>query len=163
MTSPAVQSQAMIGYGSRFQILYGGSPVGTSPADWADLGEVSNITLPSANVDQIDVTHMQSPGRTREFIDGLIDAGDCSFDMNYVPGSEGDLILLEILAIPPGRSRTQSLRVVFPDQGGGNEVRAFSGNLKSYEPKAPTDDKMTATVSWKVTSLITRSTLSPAI
>lgn len=162
MTSPAA-SQAMIGYGSHFQIFYAGSPVGESPGDWIDLGEVSNITLPSATVDQVDVTHMQSPGRTREFIDGLIDAGECSFDMNYVPGSEGDLILLEILAIPPGTSRTQTLRVVFPDQGGGNEVRAFSGNLQSYSPTAPTDDKMVATVTWKVTSLVQRSILSPAI
>lgn len=157
MTSPWTATQAAIGYGTHMQILYGLSP--TSPLVWQTIGEVTDITLPSASVDQIDVTHMHSPNRTREFIDGMIDMGECSFTMNYVPGSDGDRILLAILAIPAGVARTQSLRVVFANA----ETRAFSGNLSGYAPTAPTADKMTATVTWKVTSLITASRTSPMI
>lgn len=142
-------SQAQIGYGSRFQIYHDGA--------WVDLGEVNNLTLPSAIVDQVDVTSMRSIGRTRTYIDGLINAGSCSFDMNYVPGSEGDLILVEILALPFGQPRTQQLRVVFAED---NEVRTFSGNLQSYDLKAPTGDKLSATVNWKVTTLATRGSLT---
>lgn len=141
-------TDAALGYGSRFEILWddGGSP---SPS-YVSLGEVINITPPSSTVDQIDVTHMESPGRRREFIDGLIDPGECSFEMNYVPGSEGDQILLAILDIEPGEPRVQTCRIVYP-----NGIRhTFQANLQSYVPSIPTDDKMTATVSWRVTGTV---------
>jgi predicted secreted protein len=143
-------SQAMIGYGSRFQIYSG--LLGSPAADWTDLGEVYNITAPSSTVDMVDVTHMQSPGGRREFVPGLIDPGECSFEMNFIPGSDGDLILLAILDQEPSE-RVRNCRIVFP-----NDVMwTFQANLMTYEPSAPTDDKMTANVSFKVTGLVTRS------
>lgn len=140
-------SDALMGYGSKFQLE---STV--TPDLFTDLAEVFSITPPAMTVDQIDVSHMQSPNRTREFIDGMIDPGECSIEMNYVPGSASDLTLLAILATAPGSSRTRTCRIVYPN--GASDT--FDANLQSYEPDLSTDDKATATVSWRVTGAVTR-------
>lgn len=147
-SSPDIESSASLGYGSLFSI-----ESQDSPGTFVELAEVMNITPPSSKVDQVDVTHMQSPYRRREFIDGLVDPGECSFEMNYVPGSASDLILLDIINTPVGETRRRTCRITYP-----NLVKdTFSANLQSYEPDVPTDDKMTATVTWRVTGSVTRS------
>lgn len=147
-SSPDIESNARLGYGSLFEI-----EGVDSPSQFHELAEVFNITPPSSEVDQVDVTHMQSPYRRREFIDGLIDPGECSFEMNYVPGSTSDLMLLAILDTPLGESRRRTCRITYP-----NGVKdTFSANLMNYEPDIPTDDKMTATVTWRVTGFVTRT------
>ena len=135
------ETQAMIGFGSTFSIADSNS----SPFDWIDLGEVTDITPPSATVDQIDVTHMTSPGGRREFVPGLIDPGECSFTLNYIPGSAGDVVLLAILAADPA-DRARSCRIIYPN--GYSDV--FTGVIQSYQPTVPTGDKMTAEVGFKV-------------
>lgn len=149
LDSPSTaESGALLGYGTVFQV-----DTANSPLQFKYIGEVFNITPPSSTIDQVDVTHMLSPLRTREFIDGLIDAGECSFEMNYIPGSESDLLLLAIIATPIGTSRRRTCRIVYPN----GAYDTFSANLQSYEPSIPTDDKMTATVTWRVTGVVTRT------
>lgn len=149
-------SNAILGYNSTFQIERG-----ESPNVFDDMGEVFNITPPSSTVDQVDVSHMKSPNRTREFIDGLIDPGECSFEMNYIPGSASDLILLAIIATPAGTARTRTCRIIYPN----NVIDQFEANLQNYEPNLPTDDKATATVTWRVTGVVTRGSVDspPAV
>jgi len=152
---PSGPSAALLGYGARFLMASG-----SSPDQYVDFGEVFDITPPSFTSDQVDVTHMQSPDRIREFIDGLVDAGECSFEMNYIPGSASDNVLIAILALAVGVSRRRNLRIIYPN----GKLDSFQGNLQSYEPTVPTDDKMTATVTFKVTGRVTRQSLtdSPA-
>lgn len=145
-------SEALLGYGSTFEIATSGN----SPTDFVSLGEVYNITPPSDTVDQIDVTHMQSPNRRREFISGLVDGGECSFEMNWVPGSTGDSELNEILALGVGVSRRRQCRIRYPNA----VTHTFEAELQSYEKTVPTDDKMTATVTFKVTGAVTPGVLT---
>lgn len=138
-------SQAMLGYGSVFQIA-----AESSPDLYVDLAEVTSITPPSADVDQIDVTHMTSPNRYREFIDGLIDAGECSLDINFVPGNSTDVRMFELLNLPIGTDHNRNLRISFPN----GRTWSFRGVLTGYEPDVPVDDRMTATVTFKVSGTI---------
>lgn len=140
-------TEALLGYGSTFKIATSGD----SPTDFVSLGEIFNITPPSETVDQVDVTHMQSPSRRREFISGLIDGGECSFEMNWVPGSDGDLELNEILALAIGVSRRRFCQIRYPN----GVTHTFEAELQSYEKSVPTDDKMSATVTFKVTGVVT--------
>lgn len=129
-------TQASIGYGSFFHISQ------DSGSSWIEIAEVYDITPPSSTVDQIDATHMQSPNRNREFIAGLSDPGSASFEMNFVPGSASDLKIQEIR----GTGEQVLCRITFP-----NAVTwQFTGQIESYEPAIPTEDKMTASVSFKV-------------
>lgn len=129
-------TQASIGYGSFFHISQ------DSGSTWIEIAEVFDITPPSSTVDQIDATHMQSPNRNREFIAGLSDPGSASFEMNFVPGSPSDLKIQEIR----GTGEQVLCRVTFPN----SVAWQFTGQIESYEPAIPTDDKMTASVSFKV-------------
>lgn len=142
-------SNALLGYGSVFEI-----EDDNSPGVYVPMLEVSSITPPSADLDQIDVTHMQSPNRRREFISGLIDGGECSFDMNFIPGNASDDRLFQLLTLPVGASRTRNCRVSFPN----GVTWSFQAELTKYEPTVPFDDKMTATVTFKVTGDLTVGT-----
>jgi hypothetical protein len=143
------ESQALLGYGSVFQIQ-----TENSPDNFVDLAEVISITPPSSTLDQIDVTHMTSPNRNREFISGLNDPGECSFDMNFVPGSTSDDRLFELLNLPTGTLRRRACRISYPN----GVTWSFSAELVGYEPTVPVDDKMTATVTFKVTGAMTVGT-----
>lgn len=129
-------TQALIGYGSFFHVS---QDDGTT---WIEIAEVFDITPPSSTVDQIDATHMQSPNRNREFISGLSDPGSASFEMNFVPGSPSDILIQSIRA----SGEQVQCRITFPN----GVTWEFTGQIESYEPAIPTDDKMTASVSFKV-------------
>lgn len=137
-----------IGYGSIFAVSTDGG------STYVDIAEVSDITPPSSAFDMVDATHMQSPNSDREFIIGLNDPGEASFSMNFVPGSASDL---KIQAIKQARARVKC-RITFPN----GVTWTFSGLLMTYEPAVPTDDKMTATVTFKVSgSTVTGSADAP--
>jgi hypothetical protein len=67
-------SNALLGYGALVEV----STTGNSPDVLTPLDEVYTITPPTSTSDQIDVTHMQSPNRRRDFIAGLTDGGEFS-------------------------------------------------------------------------------------
>lgn len=141
-------TQASIGYGSLLEISTDGG------SNWDEIAEVFSITPPSSSVDIIDVTHTQSPGRDREFILGLNDPGEASMELNFVPGSETDDLLLEIKAA----YEPVKCRITWPNSA----VWTFDGLLTGYEPSAPNDDKMTATVTFKVTgSVVSTAAAAP--
>lgn len=140
-------SAALLGYGSKFLI-----DDEDSPTNYVELGEVTNITPPSETLDMIDVTHMQSPDRRREFISGLIDPGEVSFEMNWIPGSVSDQRLNVLLNLGVGVSRRRSCRIIYPN----GVTDTFNAELMTYEKSVPTDDKMTATVTFKVTGTTTQ-------
>lgn len=142
-------SGALLGYSTRVLI-----ESLDSPNQFYDFLEVFNVTPPSETADQVDVTHNKSPDRRREFISGLIDGGEMSFEMNYIPGNDSDDRLLAILAADPDERR-RTLRIIYPN----SIVDTFDGELTGYEKTIATDDKMTATVTFKVTGTVTRESL----
>jgi hypothetical protein len=142
-------STALLGYGSIFEI-----EDDNSPGLFVPMSEVISITPPSAKLDQIDVTHMTSPNRRREFISGLIDGGEVSFDMNFIPGNTSDDRLFQLLTLPVGSSRSRNLRLSYPN----GVTWSFAGELVGYEPTVKHDDKMTATVTFKVSGDVTVGT-----
>jgi predicted secreted protein len=138
-------SNALLGYGSRYEIASD-----SSPDLFVEMAEVKSITPPSANVDQVEVTHMQSPGRYREFISGLIDSGEASFVMNFIPGNTSDDRIFELLNLPTGVSRRRAMRLSYPT----GVTWSFDGEITGYEPDVPFDDVMTATVTIKISGPI---------
>ena len=85
-------TDAKIGWGGQFFL-------GTGVlAATQKLAEVKSFTLPTPEVDQVEVTHMDSPNRRREFISGMIEDGEIEVVMNYVPGSATDILIRGALA-----------------------------------------------------------------
>lgn len=135
-------TQARIGYGSLFKIWNSS----LSPAAYETMGEVTNITPPSKQKDQIDATHMQSPNRQREFIAGLTDPGEAGITVNFVPGSATDERLREL----DESGETVEMQIVFPN----SVTWTFEAFVSGYQPDVPVDDKMTAEVTFKVSGSI---------
>jgi len=131
-------TDASIGYLSEFRLGDGGSP-----ETFTAVAEVFSITPPSDTVDVVDATHMLSPNRTREFIDGLIDPGEASFEMNFIPGGDGD----DAIQAWKAAGGAKTCQIKYPN----GVTWTFTGILTGYEPTVPVDDRMTATVTLKVT------------
>lgn len=139
------ESQAMIGYGGKVYV----ENTGTSPFEFEELDEIVNMTPPQDEADDVDVTHMQSPNRTREFKPGLIDPGDAGFECNWIPGSATDATLLAL--------KRDGTVVTWRFQWPNGTYWDFEGYVKGYQLTAENEDKLTATVSIKVSGSATPS------
>lgn len=126
---------ARIGHGNLLEIA-----LASAPSSFTYIREVFEGAPPSDSDDQVDASHFQSPNRTRQYIPGMTDSGEASFQMNYVPGSATDRFLRSI--------KGKSLVVRYTFANGCQLI--FSASRQSYEQSNPIDDKMTATLTLKV-------------
>ena len=140
-------TEADIGYGGTVEVQ-----TTTSPDAWFELGEVTNITPPNESVDVIDVTHMASPNRTREFIQGLIDPGNFSCEVNWVAGAATDDYVIAWRVA----GETRNVRITTNN----NTTYTFPAFVSGWQPQMPVDGKMAATLECKVAGAITVGTAS---
>ncbi|WP_439150832.1 phage tail tube protein [Sulfitobacter sp.] len=132
-------ANAIIGYGTTF--AFGD---GADPEVFTVLAEVTDITAPSDSVDIIEATHMSSPDRTKEFVAGLNDPGECSFDIHFIPGAGDDTVIQALR----NAGTKNNYQITWPN----GRTWTFAAILTGYAPTAPVNDRMTATVTFKVTS-----------
>ena len=111
------------------------------------LSEIISVALPNSQVEDVEATHMASPNRRREFVAGLIDDGEGTIEMNYVPGSATDQLIVAALA--DGEAR--DYKVVLPVADGSTWEVTGDCIVKGYERNAPIDDRMTATLTVRFT------------
>jgi hypothetical protein len=98
---------------------------------------------------------MDSPNATKEFILGLNDPGEAKFTINFIPGGAGDA---KLQAVRVARQKV-SCQITWPN----GWKWTFEGLMTGYTPTAPTEDKMTAEVTFKVTgSYVTAPPALPA-
>jgi predicted secreted protein len=105
------------------------------------VAEVTNIDLLDVDVEDLDVTSHDSPEEWREFIGGLKDGGELSFEINFDPAVHAEL--LDLLGV------TRDHKLVLPAAADDAEVD-FQGHISSLSAAAPHDDKLSATASVKV-------------
>jgi hypothetical protein len=138
-------SEAIIGYGATFEVeTSAGSGVFT------ELAEITSISPPNLAVDEVEVTHMSSPDRTKEFIAGLTDPGDMSVELNYIPASATDDFILAWRT----DGSTRSCRITYPDETTTDTFPAF---VKGFAPTLATADKAAATLTLKVAGAVVRA------
>lgn len=134
-----------LGYGSTVRI--GRTPAGGGAPVMTELDLLGDIEAPDEQVDEVQTTHQKSPGRRRQFIAGLIDSGEVSVPMNYIPGSPTHVLLTEI------KASGEDVLIEFTLSEDG-EPETFGGFLKGYGRSAPIDDKMVATAVFRLSSFI---------
>ena len=124
-------TNAAIGYQMTFGIWNGTS--------FVNVAEVTNVTPPQYSRDAIEATHHGSPFAYREFIAGMMSAGESTVEINYTP-SAVDPILTSMRA-GLGRYRiTVNNGMTF----------TFDGIITSYSPETPLDGKMAAAITIQV-------------
>lgn len=132
-------TSALIGYGSEFWL-------DNASGTLTQLAEILSVTPPNPQVATVEATHMASPNRRREYIAGLIEDGEGTFEMNYVPGSATDILIRAALA----DGVTRSYKIVLPDGDAGWEITGDCV-VTGYERNPPIDDRMTAVLTVRFT------------
>lgn len=151
-------TNAKIGYGNLFQLW----DSVTSPNAYTTIAEVSKITPPAMKRDAQDATHTESANTYREFIKGLKDGGEVTVELNFVPDSNTtDLLIQEFET-----DLLNHARILFAD---GDQAASpptcstfvMSGVITALSFEGPIDDKMTATLTFKISGkpVFTRSLL----
>ena len=135
-------SAAFSGVGTKFK-----RAVDSSATSYADIAEVNSITGPNLSRATIDVTSLDSTGGYREFIPGFRDGGEISLDMNFTPDGYNDLkddFEAEVTwdyEIVMGNAAATTLQ--------------FAGFVTALGVAIPMDDKVTASVTIKISGQVT--------
>jgi len=108
------------------------------------VANVLSITPASVSVATIDSTDMDATWRT--FIGGLKDGGEASFEISYDPSAATHTAIESAID-----GAAKSIVVTWSD----STTMSFSAIITGFSPSAAIDDKLTASVSMKVTSTVT--------
>lgn len=127
-------SLAVAGVGTEFRRWSGSA--------WVQLSEINSITGPTMTRDFIDVTSLDSTGGYREFITGFRDAGTISLSMNFTRDTYDTF--QDDFESPD----THYYEIVLPDVE--NTTLEFAGLVTEIPLTIPTDDKITADVTIKI-------------
>lgn len=113
-----VAATGLAGFGVVLKIKDGGSTV--------RIGDIVGVTPPGYTAEILDRTHQESPGKIREKIGGVIDAGQVTATIRYVPGSPGTARLYA------DAGKTLDWVIEFPPDVGHNCT--FKAVLESFVP-----------------------------
>jgi len=120
----------------------------TITRDGVEIAEVTHIGGPGLARDTIEATHHKSPNMWREYIKGLKDGGEVSIDLNFMPFDSTHNAATGILADFSDDTTISTWVVTFPDTN--NTQWTFDAIVTGFEPDEPFDDKLSASVTLKV-------------
>lgn len=128
-----------IGLGSTFWLA-------NASAVLTQLDELLSVTPPNPQVDDVEATHMGSTAK--EYISGLTDYGEGSFEFNFIPGNATDVLVRAAIV----DKVTRAFKIVLPIAGGSTH-QEITGNcvVKGWVPVDPIDNRMTATLTVRFT------------
>lgn len=129
-----------IGIGTIVRIGRGAGPT------WTTLSRVGDVTFPQAMADEVETTHQQSPGRTKEFIAGLIDNGTVTIPTQYLPDSPTDVLLKAI-------TLSQELVQVEITPVNGTAEK-WAGFCKQYQRTAPVQGVRMADATFRINGTV---------
>jgi hypothetical protein len=114
------------------------------------LAGVTSISGPGISREVLDVTAHDSPNAYREFRGGIKDPGELSVDVNYQPQVH-DVFVGDLDDLDP-----RNYKLGFPD----GTVWAFPAILTGFEPSVPFDDKLSASLTLKISG---KPTITPGV
>lgn len=119
----------------------------TPTTTWTEVRGIETLNFPSKPPEDVDATHMKSPGRSRETIPGLLPVGDWSQDIQMWIGSPEDT-LLEELAEQTEEGTREIVYIEFHIVGGAR--RTYTGYVNEYTPQGTVGDKRMVTLGLKL-------------
>jgi hypothetical protein len=116
------------------------------------IAEVTGFTGPTTEASEIEVTSLNSPAK--EFIAGLVDNGEMSLEVNAVPSNtQHDQIRTDIT---DGTVRNYQIDFNDMPSGGSNPTTyTFAAFAKAFPFSAAADDKLSGTVTLRITGAVT--------
>ncbi|MFD0344007.1 phage tail tube protein [Streptomyces sp. NPDC127117] len=123
---------------------------GAATEVFAAIADITNLTGPGLSRTTVDVTSHDSPNAYMEFVGGLKDGGEVSADINYQPAVH------DVLVDDLDDDEPRNYKIVFPDEA--KTTWSFKALLTGFEPSAPYDDKLSASLTLKVSG---KPTIAP--
>lgn len=108
---------------------------------------IFSISGPGLAADAVETTHMGTTNGWRTFMQGLCDAGEVSFEANFDPDEDDPINL----------TTSATLTVTWPIPSGlsSGATWAATAFCTGYEPSAPVDDRMTVSLTFKLSGEVT--------
>lgn len=141
-------SDAIAAYGTLLKL----GTTNTTAASFTTIAEVGDIDGPSDSVDTIEVTNHSSAGARKEFIAGLIDSGEVSFPINWIPSDATHDETTGLEKVKNDREM-RKYQIIFPDA----TQMEFSALCTKFARKAPVAGKLSADITLKVSGAPTWS------
>lgn len=124
---------------------------GATPEVFTTIANVTSISGPSFALDTIDVTAHDSANGIREFVAGLVDVGEISLDLNFDPSETTHTGLRDDLINRIARH----FKLVFPVSPA--VTWSFTALVTAFSLNEPMDDKLSGSVTLKISGLPTFS------
>jgi hypothetical protein len=115
-----------------------------------EIAEVTEISGPAFEAEELDYTHLRSPGFWREIGGGLKNGGDVTLTVNFNPADPTHNAATGLLSAFAGSTQppTDTYELVFPDDD--TTTWTFPAFVKGYEPSIPFEDKLSADITLRV-------------
>jgi hypothetical protein len=147
----AALTDGMAAFGALFKVGDGG---GTEV--FTTLAEVISISGPGLSLDTIDITNHSSPSAWKEYVPSLIDGGEVTLDLNYVPTDVTQRFTTSGLGFDMKSKTKRNFQLYWPDNPTGTgTLWSLSGYVTKWQPGAPVGDKLSAAVTIKLTGVPT--------
>lgn len=121
---------------------------GASAETFTTIAEVQNITGPALSLETIEVTNHSSTEGWKERVGGLLDGGEVAFDVNFLPTNATHSFSAGLIKDMVGRTK-RNFKIVFPD--GSSTTWSFTALVSKFQPKAPVNGQLSASVSLMIT------------
>lgn len=137
-------TDALIGAGATF-----GRGDGASPEGFTSIAEVTSIGGPALGLGSVEATHLTSPNKWKEYIPGMLEGGEVTLELNFLPGNATQSDTSGGLLNDMRTRAINNYQIAFPDSPSTQWiVPAF---VTAFEPTTPVgDEKLAASVTLKV-------------
>jgi hypothetical protein len=109
-----------------------------------------SLPFPEQVPEDVDVTHMQSPGRTHETTPGLLPVADWSQEKQFWESDAGDVILETLSGLTAAGTKEDVLIEFNIDPAGTAARRTYRGYVNSYTPTGTVGEKAMASLAVKI-------------
>jgi len=134
---------AHIGYGIELKM-----GDGATSEVFTALAEVLGISGPGLSMEAVETTHAASTNAWKTYIAGLLDAGELTVDLAFLPADGTQDHTTGLLKKLKDRIAT-NFQLIFPDTG--STEWDFEALVTGFEPTEPIEDRATASVTLKIT------------
>jgi len=118
---------------------------GEEPEAFTAIAEVTELSGPGMSLEPLELTHHESTGAWKEFTGGLLDGGEISLSVNFLPTNSTHTGLRDVMVSRVARN----FQLVFPDSAA--TTWQFAALVTGYEPKEPVGGKLSADIKLKLT------------
>lgn len=121
----------------------------SAASTFTDIAHITSITPFEQSAETIETTAHDSPDMYKEFVVGALDAGSAKLELNYDPGAVTHTYLHTCFET----AASENWKITFPVTPA--KTATFAGIITGISAELPYNDKMTASVTIKITGKVT--------